>query len=290
MSISPELGDEREVELSAGRIRYRERGEGRPIVFVHGVVVNGDLWRGVVPALADGFRCITPDWPKGAHSIAMRPDADLSPPGLAALVAEFLERLDLDDVTLVGNDTGGAVCQLVAVSHPERLGRLVLTSCDAFERFPPPLFNFLRLAGRVPGALLSASVLARFELFRRSPIGFGWALTKLPDQAVLESWTAPGRRADIRRDAGRLFRSISPEQTQWAAERLPGFRKPVLIAWGEDDRLFPVSLGRRLAERFADCRFEIVENARTFVPEDNPARVAELIEHFMADTRAPVLG
>src|SRR3954447_17590560 len=125
------LGTRGEVDPPAGPIRYRERGEGPPLVFLHGIVANGALWRRVVPALADRYRCITPDWPLGSHELGMREDADMSLPGLARLVGEVLKVLDLDDVTLVANDTGGAIAQWVAVQNPPRLGRLVLTPCDA---------------------------------------------------------------------------------------------------------------------------------------------------------------
>src|SRR3954454_18378020 len=125
MSISEALGEQHEVNLPQGTIRYRDRGQGPPIVFVHGALVNGDLWRKVVPELAKDFRCVTPDLPLGSHEIPMPANADLSPPAVAKLIADFLAALDLTDVTLVGNDTGGAMCQLVVTSHPERIGRLV---------------------------------------------------------------------------------------------------------------------------------------------------------------------
>jgi len=151
MSISKRLGKKHRVALRQGPITYRERGTGESIVFVHGVFTNGDLWRKAVPVLATRYRCLAPDWPLGSHLESMRPDADLSTPGLARLVADFLTALDLDNVTLVGNDTGGAICQLVIANHPERVGRLVLTSCDAFEVYPPAPFGFLRLIPTVPG-------------------------------------------------------------------------------------------------------------------------------------------
>src|SRR5215218_3227147 len=103
MSSNP--SERKEIDLPAGRIRYREAGAGKPIVFVHGYLVDGRLWNGVVDRLADRYRCIAPDWPIGAQQIAMNPDADLSPPGIAALISAFLEELDLDDVTIVGNDS-----------------------------------------------------------------------------------------------------------------------------------------------------------------------------------------
>src|SRR5688500_14512374 len=121
MAISESLGQEKQVQLTQGTIEYRERGTGEPIVFVHGALVNADLWRKVVPQLAKDFRCIAPDLPLGAHTLPMPAGADTSPPGVAKLIADFIAALDLDNVTLVGNDTGGAICQLVVTNHPERI-------------------------------------------------------------------------------------------------------------------------------------------------------------------------
>lgn len=149
------LGKTREIETPAGPIRYRERGEGPPIVFLHGIIANGWLWRRVVPALADEYRCITPDWPLGSHELGLHADADMSLPALARMVEQFFEELELDGVTLVANDTGGAIAQWVAVHDPARLGRLVLTPCDAFENFLPPALRHLQLFGSLPRACAS---------------------------------------------------------------------------------------------------------------------------------------
>src|SRR2546421_6959934 len=142
----------REVQLAQGTIRYRELGAGSPIVLVHGLLANSLLWADVAPRLAEEFRVIVPDWPLGAHSLPLREGADFSPSGLARLIADFLAALDLDSVTLVGNDTGGALCQLVALDHPERIGRLVLTPCDAYENFLPLMFRPLQVLAHVPAA------------------------------------------------------------------------------------------------------------------------------------------
>ena len=142
----------REVELPAGTIRYREDGEGKPVVFVHGFLVDGRLWDGVVDSLSDRFRCIAPDWPIGAQQVALRPDADLTPHGIAAIIADFLDALDLRDVTLVGNDSGGAMSQVMVTRHPDRVGRLVLTNCDTHENFPPGIFRYVLPLAKLPGA------------------------------------------------------------------------------------------------------------------------------------------
>ena len=169
MSTSESLGTVNEVTLPQGTVRYRERGTGQPLVFVHGLLVNGDLWRKVVPELSKDFRCITPDWPLGSHELPLRADADLSPPGVAKIVADFIAALDLEDVTLIGNDTGGAICQLVVAEHPDRIGRLVLTSCDALDVFPPAMVGYLPIAARVPGGIWLLTQSLRFRLCGARP-------------------------------------------------------------------------------------------------------------------------
>jgi pimeloyl-ACP methyl ester carboxylesterase len=286
MAISDQLGERRRVELGAGPVEYREAGSGPTIVFVHGVFVNGDLWREVVPWLQRGFRCITPDWPLGSHATPMHTDAELDPPALAALVAEFLAALDLDDVTLVGNDTGGVVCQLVAADHPERVGRIVLTSCDALEVFPPKPFGLLKLMTRIPGATFLTAHELRWRPFQRLRITYGHLVHELPPREIVVSYTGSLRRdRAIRRDAKKVLRGIDPRHTLAVAERLDRFDRPVLLAWGGDDEFFPRSLAERLAERFPRARLEIVAGARTFVPEDHPRQLAVLVERFVAPSR-----
>jgi pimeloyl-ACP methyl ester carboxylesterase len=244
MSISANLGRQQTVELAPGPVTLRERGTGEPIVFVHGVFTNGDLWRNVVPALATRYRCLTPDWPLGSHTTPMRRDADLSTPGLARLVVEFLSTLDLDErVTLVGNDTGGAICQLVIAEHPERIGRLVLTSCDAFELYPPSPFGFLRLIPTVPGAMLLLAQTQRIRALRRLPLAYGRLMHQQPPPAVSDSYTRPGLRRQIRR-----------------------------------------TLADRLAAAFFDARRITISRARTLVAEDQPKQLATAIAAFIQDT------
>jgi pimeloyl-ACP methyl ester carboxylesterase len=283
VSNSEDLGSRHEALLGAGTIAYRERGDGTPIVFVHPVFTNGDHWRDVVPTLAERFRCITPDWPLGSHSMPMHPDADLSPPGLADLVGEFLVALDLHDVTLVGNDTGGAISQLVVARHPERVGRVVLVSCDAFEVFPPRLFGYLKLTARTPGGTFLAAQSLRSRLVRRLPITYGWVSHAPLDRATGDSYVRPLIRSrGTRRDANKVLRSLHPRHTLAASERFPAFDRPVLVVWGEDDRISPRSLGERLAYVFPRARFTVVAGARTFVPDDRPAQLAGLIRDFVS--------
>jgi pimeloyl-ACP methyl ester carboxylesterase len=273
-----------EVELTAGGIRYRDTGQGPPIVFVHGLLVDGTLWRKVVPSLEGRYRCIVPDWPLGSHTIPMKPSADLSPPGVARLFAEFLEKLDLRDVTLVANDTGGALTQiLMASGETDRIGRVVLTPCDSFENFLPPMFRPLQLVARVPGAVYPVVQSLRAPALRRLPLAFGW-LTKrrVPDE-VTAAWLRPAQTdKGIRRDIARFLGGIDSRFTMEAAEQLGGFDRPVLIAWAPEDRFFPLAHARRLAELLPDARVEEVPDSYTFVSEDQPELVARLVGDFAA--------
>jgi pimeloyl-ACP methyl ester carboxylesterase len=281
------LGALSEVELAAGRIRYWERGEGRPVVFVHGLLVNADLWRKVVPRVAAaGLRCIAPDWPLGSHDVPM-PDADLSPPGVAAVVAAFLERLDLRDVTIVANDTGGAITQILMARFPERVGRVVLTPSDSFENFFPPMFALLPRVVRIPGGTWSLVALLRWRVLHRLPLAFGWLAKRPFPDAIGESYLAPTRRdAAVRRDLTRFLRGVHRRHTLAAAAQLPHFTKPVLLAWAAEDRVFPIAQAHRLAGVLPDARVVPIEDCYTFVPEDQPDQLAELVVEF-ASRRAP---
>jgi pimeloyl-ACP methyl ester carboxylesterase len=281
MARSEALGPVREVELSAGTVRYRERGDGPPVVFVHGLLVNADLWRHVAPAVAEaGFRCIAPDWPLGSHEVPL-PRADLTPPAVANLVAAFLEALDLRDVIVVANDTGGAITQCLMVQHPERIGRVVLTPSDSFERFFPPPFAFLPAASRLPGAVWLLVQLLRVRALHRLPITFGWVAKRPIPPDVVQSYLEPSRHAAaIRDDLARFLGGVHNRYTLTAARELPRFTKPVLLAWATEERLFPMRLAHRLAAALPGATLVPVEDSYTFIPEDQPAELAHLIVDF----------
>jgi pimeloyl-ACP methyl ester carboxylesterase len=271
-----------EVHLEHGTIRYEEDGTGEPLLFVHGALVSGTLWRKVVPRLAKDFRCIVPDWPLGAHETPLPPSADVSPPALARMIVDFMDALGLESATLVGNDTGGALCQLVAAEHPDRVARLVLTSCDMYDRFPPPIFKPLRTLVAVPGAVWLIAQTLRPRPAQRLPLAFGWVTKRQPDQAVVDAWLRPVRtNGGIRRDVARLFRGLEPRYTMAAAEALKRFDKPVLLAWATEDRLFPVEYARRMAGELPDATLEEIADSYTFLSEDQPDRLAEVIAAFV---------
>ncbi|MFK7894358.1 MAG: alpha/beta fold hydrolase [Myxococcota bacterium] len=283
MSLSNDLGEVKEVQLSAGTLRYRERGEGPPLLFVHGLLVNGDLWRKVVPALSKHFRCICPDLPLGAHEIPLRADADLSIPGVARLIVELVEQLELDRPTIVANDTGGAITQVVMTEHAESIGRVVLTSCDCFDNFLPPMFQPIQKLAHVPPLLTALLQPLRIPALRRLPMAFGW-LAKNPIEAEIERGYAASvfSKRGVRRDVYKVLRDISSRYTMKAAGKLSSFEAPVLIAWAADDRFFPLAHGQRLANLLPNARFTSIEDSYTFVSEDQPEALVKGIAEFLS--------
>lgn len=285
---SEALGEGRELRLRQGTIRCHESGSGPPLVFVHGALVNANHWRKVVPLLAPDFRCVTLDLPLGAHLDPMPPAADLTPPALADLIADAIETLELEDVTLIGNDTGGALCQLVATRRPERIGRLVLTSCDAFADFPPKAMKPAMPLMVLPGALSVMFAPMRLAAVRRRMLTLIRATKRPVEQEVVDSYAFPAlRSAAVRRDARKLLKGVDKRYTLEAAERLRDFDRPALVAWSREDKFFPRRHGERLAELLPQGRLEWVDDSYTFSPEDQPGRLAELIAGL---AREPAAG
>ena len=284
VQFSKALGERKQLQLPQSTIHYHDAGSGPVLVLVHGALVNANHWRKVVPLLAPDFRCVTLDLPFGAHTDPMPATADLTPPALADMIADAIEALDLSDVTLVGNDTGGALSQIMVTRRPERIGRLVLTSCDAFDNFPPkvmrPAMPLMTLPGALPvlfAPMWLAPVRRRFMTLIRA--------TKRPvELAVMNSYTFPALRSGgVRRDVQKLLRGVDSKYTLEAAERLRSFDRPTLIAWSREDQFFPTEHAERLAELIPDARLEWIEDSYTFSPEDQPERVAELIVGFVRE-------
>jgi len=275
----PHPDERHEIELPAGTIRYREAGAGKPVVFVHGFLVDGRLWDGVVDSLSDRYRCIAPDWPIGAQQLAMSPDADLSPPGIAAIIASFLEALDLTDVTIVGNDSGGAMSQVLVTRHPERIGRLVLTNCDTHENFPPGIFKAMPPIAKLPGGMTVLAAPFRIPALARAAFK-PFAKTPIPAD-LIASWMAPGLHdPGVKRDAKKVTAGMNKRYTLEAAEKLQSSDLPLLLAWAPGDRFFPISRARRLEGEVANARLVEIPDAATFVSLDQPRRLAEEIASF----------
>ncbi len=273
-----------QIELSAGTIDYEDTGGSGPvIVLLHGLLMDASLWDAPIEALSVDHRCVAPTLPMGAHRHAMHADADLSLRGIARLVAEFLDRLDLHDVTLVGNDTGGALVQLLMRDGAARVDRIVLASCDAFDNFPPGLTGkTLMLTGKLSPRMFGLFMQQmRLRMVRRLPIAFGW-LTKRGDAATAR-WMKPVlTHKEIRRDAVRMLRAVAADAPVLleAAQCFPRFDRPVLVVWASQDRVMPAEHGRRLAELLPQSRLVEVDDSYTLIPLDQPAALVATIREF----------
>lgn len=275
-----------EVELSAGTVEYTDTGGNGPVlVFLHGLTMDGTVWRHVVERLHHEYRCVLPTLPLGGHRRPMNQDADLSLTGLGHLIGEFLEAAGLHEVTLIQNDWGGAQ-MLIAAGSVDRVARLVITSSEAFENYPPKPARPLAVAARIPGGLFLVMQALRLRAVRRAPGGWGWMSKRPVPKDVMDGWFRPATtNRHVRRDLGKYARSV-PSRTVLLelARRSSRFERPVLIVWAVEDRMMPVDHGRRLARLFPDARFVGIADSYTLIPEDQPEELARVIAEFVDST------
>lgn len=274
------------VVLSAGTVEYEDSGgDGPVLVFLTGVFVGATLWRHVVAGLRADHRCVVLEMPLGAHRLPMNPDADLSSRGLAALVAEFMQVLDLHDVTLVGCDWGGA--QIVAAHGlDERLSRLILLPQETFDNFPPGLpGRSLYLSSKVPGMTLLALQTLRVRGLRRSPLNFGLMSKRPVPHDIMDAWLAPALgNADVRRDLLKYLRATRRTEYLEAAEKLAAFAKPTLVLWAPESRMMGPKNGPRLARTLPQGRLAEVGDSFTLIPEDQPDACVNEIRSFVTES------
>ncbi|CAM5278753.1 haloalkane dehalogenase OS=Streptomyces alboniger OX=132473 GN=CP975_25140 PE=4 SV=1 [Streptomyces alboniger] len=278
-----------EAHLSAGTVEYQDTGgDGPVLVLLHGVAMNGSLWRNVVAPLRGEFRCVVPTLPLGGHRTPMKADADLSVPGVAKLVAEFLDALDLRDITLVMSDWGGAQA-LVALGRDERVGRLVITSCEAFDNYPPGLpGSNLRTSAKLPGGIALAFGLLKLRPMRRLPMTWGWMSKRPVPHDVMDAWFAPlWASKEIRRDLRKYVLGVppKPELLDWA-EQLKTFDRPALVVWAAEDKVMPPEHGRKLAGLLPKGRLVEIADSYTLIPEDQPEQLAGHIRSFLLTDNA----
>ena len=280
---SPLLGDPLRLKLPQGVVEAFVRGSGPPVVFAHGWLTNANLWRGVVDRLADHFRCIALDLPFGAHRLPVDQDADLSSQGCGALIADVLDVLDVDDATLVGNDSGGAYSQVALAGRPARVARLVLTSCETpYDEFPPRPFDGLPAVARDPETL--GKLLATLEdaELRRLPGAFGLLVKHPLDRAISDTYALPcSRDPGVLRDTAKVMAGASTQTLHDAGEALvEHWRRPALLVWSREDPVFPIDHARRYAAALADANVVEIDDSYSFTPEDQPAALAEAISAF----------
>jgi pimeloyl-ACP methyl ester carboxylesterase len=275
------------IDISAGPIDYVDtRGNGPTVVLLHGVLMNHTVWRNVMNELMPAFRCIAPTLPLGAHRQPMRRDADLSIDGIALLVAEFLERLTLDDVTLIINDWGGPQL-LVDHDRTERISRLILVACEAFDNFPPgvPGRRLAKLAA-TPGGLSLQALLMRSASVRRS-VAAALAKHPVPDE-MLRDWFGPFTRdREVRQDLRRYCLSVPLDSGRNWSAGLASFEKPALVVWAPEDMMMPAEHGRQLAELLPHGQLVEIADSYTVVPLDQPQQLADAVREFITSTVRP---
>jgi pimeloyl-ACP methyl ester carboxylesterase len=272
-----------EVEVTAGRIAYQDSGGGGPVVvLIPGLLMDWKQWRKVIDELVPEFRCVSPSLPTGAHWKPMKPDADLSLVGMGRIVTEFLEAADLRDVTLCFNDWCGAQV-MIAEGGMDRVGKLVLVSCETAGNYPPGLAGFAAwLSAKLPGGYVATRGLLLQPRLRRLPFVFG-QMTKrgVPDE-LMRDWMEPLRKKEIRRDlrryAGDAMRG--KHDLARATASLSSFEKPVLVVWDEEGKMMPNEAGRALAASFPNSRYVELPDCFTLIPEDQPEALAQEIREF----------
>ena len=263
---------------------YTDTGGGGPIVvLLHGVLMNGSLWDGIVDGLRDRYRCIVPELPFGAHHRPMPDDADLSLESIAARIAEFLVELDLRHVTLVCNDWGGAQL-VISPGGSDRVASLVLISCEAFDNYPPGLpGQLLCVNAALPGGTFMSVQLLRCSWIRHLPFTFGGMSKKRVPNDLFMSWIQPARHnPKVRRDLNKYLRHVPKKALlmEWA-EQQRSFRGPVLIVWAREDRLMPPAHAIRLAEHFENSHLVWVDDSRTLIPIDQPEILTNHLRRFL---------
>ena len=269
------------VRVDGLDIEYTDTGTGPTVLFVHGVYVTGALWNDVVAELGDVFRCIAPTWPLGAHNTPTD-GADLGAEAAARRIVHFMEALDLTDVTVVANDTGGGLV-LASLGDPtldtSRIARLVLTNCDSYEHFPPGSFaqivKLCRFSPTVGGGIVRLLATGPGQGF------FLKAVSKHPptSERQREIFGAFATSGAARRDAVTVTGSLDPALTLRAAPAIEAFDRPVVLAWGTEDKLFPLDHARRLRDAFPHATLIEIPDSSAFVMLDAPAVLAEAIRN-----------
>ena len=277
------------VQTPSGRISYTEQGAGPVALFVHGVLLNGHLWRHQLADLSDIRRCIAVDLL--AHGdTETGPDQDVSVTANAKMIEEFLDALRIKRVDLVGNDSGGGIAQIFAATHPERIRSLTLTDCDAHDNWPPDAFKpFLAMAaaGGLRGTL--EAMLADKSIYRsEQALGPAYQHPERVSDDSIETYLRPLIRTEQRtRDLQRFLAAFDNRHTTAVEDRLKALDAPTLIVWGTDDVYFDVKWSQWLADNIPGTRRRIeLQNARVFFPEERCTEFnRELRAHWQSAQR-----
>ena len=281
------VSSRRSVRTSSGRISYAEQGTGPVALFVHGVLLNGYLWRHQLAELSDMRRCIAVDLL--AHGdTEITPDQDVSVTANAKMLKEFLDALKIDQVDLVGNDSGGGITQILAALYPERVRSVTLTDCDTHDNWPPEAFKpFLAMAAAGGLRATLGAMLADKNAYR-SPQALGPAYEypeRLSD-ATIETYLRPFVRSEQRtQDLQRFLAAFDNQHTLAIEAQLRTLKAPTLIVWGTDDVYFDVKWSHWLAENIPGTQRRVeFKGARIFFPEERWEEFnKELRAHWQAE-------
>lgn len=272
------------VQTASGRISYAEQGTGPVALFVHGVLLNGYLWRHQLEDLSGIRRNIAVDLL--AHGdTEISPDQDVSVTANATMLQQFLDALEIDQVDLVANDSGGGIAQIFAALHPEYVRSFTLTNCDTHDNWPPEAFKpFVAMAASGGLRATLDAMLADKKVYR-APDALGPAYEhpdRLSDESI-ETYLSPFVRSEQRtRDLERFLAAFDNQHTLAIEDRLRTLNAPTLIAWGTDDVYFDVKWSHWLADNIPGTRRRIeFEGARIFFPEERWKEFnKELREHW----------
>lgn len=286
METANTFSQRRTVQIPAGTLGYRDVGAGQPVVLLHGLVANAMAWRDVAPPLGERVRCIAPDWPLGAHTPAL-PEADLTLPGQARMVVDLLDALGLDDVVLIGNGYGGDIAQVVAANYADRVKALVLIATNAFGSDPWAV-KALRWLSAPPGAGALQAIAMRSKFFQRLPITYGWVAKRPIPDGVMASYLTPlWTDRLVRRDFHRFLRGLSPRYLAECSPRLAAYDRPALVVWPTEERVFPHDGAVRLAEIMPNARLVSVDDSYSWIPEDQPEVLVEILRAFLDQLTSP---
>lgn len=276
------MHSKKKVKTSAGEIAYVDEGQGPAAVFVHGVFLSSRLWQDVIDGVSDIRRCVAIDLP--GHGASAQTDRPIGVGDLADIVEEVRVALDLDAVDLIGNDTGGAVCQVFAGRHPERIRSLVLTNCDTQGNLPPANFAMpVELARQGQLAPVLTQMSSDPEL-ARGPMGLGSGLERPEDltEDDLAEYLGPFRTLEGAAVLERMVAAMDDAELVAVEPVLKGLEAPTLIAWGTGDAFFELSWGEWLRDTIPNARLETIEGAKLFYPHERGADLVPLLRRFWA--------
>ena len=270
------------VDLPMGRIRVRTAGTGPTLMFTHGLLVDGRIWDQVAAAVASqGFTVVLPDLPLGAHSVAVADRSKLRTRGVADCLFDVADSLGIERFSILGFDTGGAIAQVAVASRPERIERLALMSCDAFEHYPPMLVKPFKWAARWSPAMSLVLKTLSDNKYQHVPLPLGLVAKHKIDPSLVKAWSEPPSDPEIRADLVAFILQMSSVDTLDAAEKLRHFAGPSMVMWSRKDKVFPRKDAHRLTALLPGCQLRWIDDSYTFASLDNPTRMIELVLEFL---------